>query len=138
MWSHLPTFPHHVSWGSQCLGRSPQLGGMPFPPAPGPSSIPGTRVGGEGDSPATSLACFSAPSSFSTLPSMGRGLLPGGQPGRQLGLELPTEGSHLGHPSPRAAWGVGLFAGLRGGWGGVGTQGICWKGSSLNPCIRKL
>lgn len=77
MWSHLPTFPHHVSWGSQCLGRGPQLGGMPFPWAPSPASIPGTRVraAGEGDSPAISLACFSDSPWFSTVPLMGRGLL---------------------------------------------------------------
>lgn len=118
MWSHLPTFPHHVSWGSQCLGRNPQLGGMPRTPSP--VSIPGTRGGAGGEG--TALQC----------PWLVSQILPGspGCPqwgvassrvrgwGGRLGLELSTEGSHPGHPSPRAAW---VWAPLQGsgvGWGG--------------------
>ena len=114
MWSHLPTFPHHVSWGSQCLGRGPQLGGLPFPRAPSPASMPGIRVrtAGEGDSSAVSLACFSDSPSFSTLPLMGRGLLLGS---RRTGTGAPLGGVP---PGTRAAWGMGPFAGLWVGWGG--------------------
>lgn len=36
------SFPRHVSWGSQCVGKSPGLG-LPFPQAPGPASLPGGR-----------------------------------------------------------------------------------------------
>ena len=131
-----PLFPITFPGGPSAWGGTPSWVACQGPPAL--LSIPGTRGGAGGEG--TALQC----------PWLVSQILPGSPGCPQWGVASSRVrgwggdwdwSSPLRGPTPatplREQPGCGPLCRAL-GWDGVGTQGICWKGSSLNPCIWKL
>lgn len=131
-----PLFPITFPGGPSAWGGAPSWVACQGPPALLPFQAPVVGLVGRGQ-PCSVLGLFLRSSLVLQVALNGAWPPPGsGVGGGDWDWSSPLRGPTPATPL-REQPGCGPLCRAL-GWDGVGTQGICWKGSSLNPCIWKL